>query len=216
MNMKKANFKKSEKPMSEADNSSKKKVLFIDDNYDYYVVVKSSIGDLFHMDYAPDGFSAIHMVKKEHYDLILCDIYMPYIDGIKLLAEFSRKHLNIPFIMISGNIEEKVSRDALHAGAYNLMEKPIKIDELLIKIEKAIELHKSEKISSIEDQEKAHIYNTLKMYYYDVEKIWLSIQHFQIPFSCVQEELDKKNRTGKCIFDDLQNLKYFNTYKISS
>jgi DNA-binding response OmpR family regulator len=194
-----------------------KKALFVDDNYDYFLVVKLSLGDRLRLDYAPDGFSALHMVKKERYDIVICDIYMPYIDGLKLLSEFTRKHLDIPFILISGNVEEKISREALHAGAYNVLEKPLNMEELLEKIDKAVELNKSEKMANGNDQEKAHIYNMLKMYYYDVDKIILSIQHFQIPLAFVQDELEKKTRTGKCIFDDLQNLKYFTyNYKLTS
>ncbi|MBP6219344.1 MAG: response regulator [Oligoflexales bacterium] len=196
---------------SEQNNKSSKmiKALFIDDNYDYYKVLKMSLENKIELDYAPDGFSALHMAQKEAYDIILCDVYMPYIDGIKLLSEFTRKHLSIPFILITGNIEEKISREALQAGAYNLMEKPIRVADLLEKIDKAIELHSSQQVMSLCDQEKAHIYNMLKLYYYDVEKIMLSIQHFQIPLTSVQVEIEKKVKTGKCIFDDLQNLKYY-------
>ena len=161
------------------------------------------------IDYAPDGFSALHMAKKNHYDVIVSDISMPYLDGIKLVSEFSKKHYDIPFLLITGNLEDKMTSEAFQAGVYNVLQKPFKINELLEKIELAIELHNSEKVSKIDEQERAHIYNMLKMYYYDVEKIILLIQHFQIPASCVQEEIAKKASVGKCIFDDLQNLKYY-------
>ncbi len=188
---------------------SRRRFLFIDDNYDFFISIKTMIGDRADLDYAPDGFSALHMVKNERYDAIVSDVFMPYLDGIRLVGEFNKKHYDIPFILITGSLEEKITSDAFQAGAYNVLQKPFKVEELLEKLERAIQLHGSEKVSNIGEQERAHIYNMLKMYYYDVEKIILLIQHFQIPVSCVQEEIEKKENVGKCIFDDLQNLKYY-------
>lgn len=191
-----------------------RKILLVDDNYDFYMMMKGSIESMgedvkVELDYAPDGFSALHMAKKNVYDAILCDIQMPHLDGIKLVGEFAKKHYDIPFIMMSGFLEDKTTSEAFQVGAYNVLKKPFNLPELLEKVELAINLQRSEKISDITEQERAHIYNMLKMYYYDVEKIILLIQHFQIPVSFVQEEIKKKAQIGKCIFDDLQNLKYY-------
>ncbi|MBI2602189.1 MAG: response regulator [Deltaproteobacteria bacterium] len=187
----------------------KRRLLLVDDNYDFFKMIKLGLGEQADLDYAPDGFSALHMVKKENYDVVICDVFMPYLDGLKLIGEFNKKHLNIPFILVTGNLEDQLASDALHAGAYNILEKPFELKELMEKVELAISLHESEKVASLSEQEKAHIYNMLKMFYYDVEKIMLSIQHFQIPVSGIQKEIEKKKLTGKCIFDDLHNLRYF-------
>ncbi len=190
-------------------------LLLVDDNYDFFRSIKDSVehadstGTKNHLDYAPDGFTALHMAKKKTYDAIICDIQMPHLDGIKLVQEFSKKHYDVPFIMISGKVEDKNTSEAFQVGAYNILQKPFRIEDLLEKIDLAIDLQHSEKVSEIDEQERAHIYNMLKTYYYDVEKIILLIQHFQIPVSFVQEEMKKKAQIGKCIFDDTQNLKYF-------
>lgn len=189
----------------------RRKILLVDDNYDFYVMMKAGIEDKALCDYAPDGFSALQMIKKNKYDAIICDIFMPYLDGVKLISEFTKKHYNIPFILVTGDLQEKVASEAFQAGAYNVLQKPFKVSELLEKVELAIQLNKAEQgTSEFTEQEQAHIYNMLKMYYYDVEKIILLIRHFQIPMSYVQEEIEKKAQMGRCIFDDLQNLKYFN------
>lgn len=197
-----------------ATKTKHRKVLLVDDNYEFFLMIRDTLASMedpyVEIDYAPDGFSALHMAKKAVYDAIICDIQMPHLDGIKLLSEFSKKHYDIPFILISGHLEDKITSDAFQAGAYNVLQKPFQVTDLLEKIELAIDLQKSEKVSEISDQERAHIYNMLKMYYYDVEKIILLIQHFQIPVSYVQDEIKKKAQIGKCIFDDLQNLKYYN------
>jgi len=194
--------------------SKTRKVLLVDDNYDFFKMIQDSVEAMgpaanIEIDYAPDGFTALHMTKKSDYDAIVCDIQMPHLDGIRLVGEFSKKHYHIPFIMISGQLEDKETSEAFQAGAYNVLKKPFRITDLLEKIELAVKLEHSERVSDIGEQERAHIYNMLKMYYYDVEKIILLIQHFQIPISTVQEEIKKKEQIGKCIFDDIQNLKYY-------
>ena len=194
-----------------APGSMKRRALLVDDNYEFFSMIKLGVEQKMFLDYAPDGFSALHMVRNTKYDIIICDVYMPYLDGIKLLTEFTKKHYDIPFILITGSLEEKVTSEAFQAGAYNVLQKPFKFSDLFEKIELAITLHQSEKITDFTEQEKAHTYNLLKTYYYDVEKIMLLIQHFRIPISSVQEEIAKKARMGKCIFDDLQNLKYYHS-----
>lgn len=199
---------------TKSNRTATRKILLVDDNYDFYLMIKGAIEAAkeehkIEVDYAPDGFSALHMVKKNQYDAIISDIQMPYLDGIRLVGEFTKKHYDIPFILISGHLEDKITSEAFQSGAYNVLEKPFQVSDLIEKIELAIKLQKSEKVSELSEQERAHIYNMLKMHYYDVEKIILLIQHFQIPVSFVQEEIKKKDEMGKCIFDDLQNLKYY-------
>lgn len=185
----------------------KPSVLVVDDNYEFFQIVSLSCKDELNIDYAQDGFTAFQMVRRKQFDLILCDVMMPLISGLSLLREFRKKNINVPFLFLTGNATDEVIREALHAGAYNLIQKPFNKEDLLDKINLAIELHRVEQPSEIDDQDKAYIYNTLKSYYYDVEKMLRVIKKNNIPVSVIHAELDKKIRTGKCSFDDLANLK---------
>ena len=146
-------------------------ILIVDDDYNFFEMLNQSIGDELHLDYAPDGFTAFKMVSKKSYDCIVSDINMPFMNGVTLLGEFQKKRLNIPVVLISGNINESVSKQALRAGAYNLLEKPFPIDELMEKIQSAIVLHREEQPNEASDQDKAYIYNSLKTFYYDIDQI---------------------------------------------
>ena len=187
----------------------KPKILLVDDNYDFYQIVKISYEDDLDIDYAQDGFTAFQLVRRNQYDLVLCDILMPMLNGLALLNEFKKKHISIPFLFVTGNANDKIIKEAFHAGAYNLIEKPFDKRDLLEKVHLAIKLNKSEKPTEINDQDKAYIYNTLKTYYYDVDKILRLIKSSNIPVSVIHQELDKKIRTGKCSFDDISNIKHF-------
>jgi Response regulator containing CheY-like receiver, AAA-type ATPase, and DNA-binding domains len=192
--------------------NKKIKALLVDDNYEFFSILSFGVKEAMDLDYACDGFTAFKMMKKGDYDVVICDVYMPLLDGISLLAETKKKNIHLPFVFVSGNIDEKVTKEAFHVGAYNLIEKPFEAQELVDKVSKAIELHQTEEAVELSDQDKAHMYNTLKMYYYDVDRILRAITHFNIPVSAIYAELDKKALTGRCVFDDLHALKY---YKVS-
>lgn len=186
----------------------KYRVLLIDDNYEFFQIMQIAMEPYMEIDYAGDGFTAFQMVKKQKYDIFLCDILMPMMNGIALLIEFKKKNINTPFLFITGNANDKVIKEAFKNGAYNIMEKPFDKDELLQKVETAIALHQEEEPEVVSDQDKAYIYNTLKTYYYDVDKIMRIIQQINMPVSSIHAELEKKVMTGRCAFDDLQNLRH--------
>lgn len=205
--MSQSNFNHQENPSQSANEA--KKVLVIDDDYMFFEMLNEALSHQIDLDYAPDGFSAFKMVEKRKYDCVVSDINMPFMSGVELLGEFQKKRLNAPVVLISGNINQAIIKDALRAGAYNLLEKPFQMEELIKKIDMAIHLYKKEEVEEAPEQEKAYIYNSLKAHYYDVEKIISKINRYQIPLSFIRDELDKKSASGKCMLDDINNLKYY-------
>ncbi len=193
----------------EAKENKKIKALLVDDNYEFFQVLQLTTREYFDLEYAPDGFSAFKMAKRFSFDVIICDINMPFMNGLMVINEFKKKNLSVPFLFITGSVDDQICREALRAGAYNILEKPFETKELVEKVKLAIKLHQKEEIQTIDEQDRAYIYNTLKSYYYDVEKIMQAILQYNIPVSNVNAELEKKIETGKCIFDDVQSLKYY-------
>ena len=115
---------------------AKLNILLVDDNYEFYEMLGHSIDDNSELsiDYAPDGFSAFKMVSKKSYDCVVSDINMPFMDGVTLLGEFQKNRLNSPVVLISANVNDSISKEALRAGAYNVLEKPFPINELIEKV----------------------------------------------------------------------------------
>jgi len=88
---------------------------------------------------AEDGLSALNNIKKENFDLILCDIKMPKMDGIEVL-EFSKKiKPEIPIIMISGHGDLDTAVDSMRKGAYDYISKPPDLNRLLNTVRNAID-----------------------------------------------------------------------------
>jgi len=85
------------------------KILIIDDEKSIRKTLREILEyENFKIDEAADGLEGFGMTAKEKYDLILCDIKMPKMDGIEFLEKISATGIDSPIIMISGhgNIEQ--------------------------------------------------------------------------------------------------------------
>ena len=98
------------------------------------------------LDEAPDGEKAISLIKTQHYDLVLCDIKMPKKDGIEVLEFVSSYDSSIPIIMISGHGDLKTAVKAMRMGAYDYIEKPPDLNNLLNSVRSALVRTKTKKI----------------------------------------------------------------------
>ena len=90
----------------------------------------------------PNGEEAIQEISKQEFDVAFCDIRMPGIDGLQLLEEIRKVRPGTSVIIITafGSIETAVQ--ALKAGAYDYIVKPLMFDEVLSKINKIISYQK--------------------------------------------------------------------------
>jgi len=88
---------------------------------------------------AADGVEALMMLGKMNFDLIVCDINMPNMDGFKLLEFLNQKNILIPviFVTIREDVEDEIKGLALGAKYY--IRKPINQDLLLLRIRKALD-----------------------------------------------------------------------------
>ena len=88
---------------------------------------------------ATDGQEGILTVKKQHFDLILCDIKMPKKDGIEVL-DFIRNHTPAtPVIMISGHGNLETAVQAMRMGAFDYISKPPDLNHLLSTVRSALQ-----------------------------------------------------------------------------
>ena len=88
---------------------------------------------------ATDGQEGILTVKKQHFDLILCDIKMPKKDGIEVL-DFIRNHTPAtPVVMISGHGNLKTAVQAMRMGAFDYISKPPDLNHLLSTVRSALQ-----------------------------------------------------------------------------
>ena len=82
---------------------------------------------------APDGQAAIALAAKEHPDIVMVDLGMPRLDGLRVI-EALRGWTSVPIIVVSGRTGSADKVEALDAGADDYVTKPFQIDELLARL----------------------------------------------------------------------------------
>lgn len=118
----------------------KKKILVVDDEQDVRETLESVLAKL---EYEPivaaSGKEALDLMKKNKIDIILSDLYMPEMDGIELLKRVKTENRNIVFLMITAHPTIETAVDAIKKGAYDYLTKPFHIDEVKMKLNRALE-----------------------------------------------------------------------------
>jgi DNA-binding NtrC family response regulator len=80
---------------------------------------------------AEDGLSGIEMIKKEDFDLVLCDIKMPRMDGVEVLEAVKKIKPEVPMVMISGHGDLDTAVNTMRLGAFDYISKPPDLNRLL-------------------------------------------------------------------------------------
>ncbi|HLY70367.1 MAG TPA: sigma-54 dependent transcriptional regulator [Puia sp.] len=91
------------------------------------------------IDEAGDGEEGLKKFKEVEYDVVLCDIKMPKIDGIEFLEKAKEMNHDVPIIMISGHGTIETAVEAVRKGAYDYISKPPDLNRLLITIRNAMD-----------------------------------------------------------------------------
>ena len=98
---------------------------------------------------AIDGVDAVKKIKSNHYDLVICDIKMPKKDGIEVLNFIRKYDENIKVIMISGHGDLKTAVKAMRVGAFDYIEKPPDLNNLLNSVRGALKFNKTTNTSKV-------------------------------------------------------------------
>ena len=115
-------------------------ILIVDDEK----AIRKTLGEIlsyegYKMDEAGDGEEALKRFKEKSYDVVLCDIKMPKMDGIEFLERAREFNPDIPIIMISGHGTIETAVEAVKKGAYDYISKPPDLNRLLITIRNAMD-----------------------------------------------------------------------------
>ena len=95
--------------------------------------------DAYQVTEAVDGKEGLAFLTKKQFDLVLCDIKMPKMDGIEVLQETNKKNINVPFIMLTGHGNVETAVEAMKLGAYDFISKPPDLNRLLTSVRHALE-----------------------------------------------------------------------------
>jgi DNA-binding NtrC family response regulator len=104
-----------------------------------------------------NGVDALALLDRKAFDVVVLDVKMPQMDGIDTLREIKKRFPVIEVIMLTGHADVEIAIQGMELGAFDYLLKPIRIDQLLYKIQDAY------KEKSLTDQKIAQKKETLGM-----------------------------------------------------
>ena len=121
-------------------NNNVPKILIIDDE----VSIRKTFSDIltyenYKVETATNGVEGLNLFKKITFDVVLCDIKMPKMDGMQFLEEAQKANPDVPIIMVSGHGNIDTAVEAVKKGAYDYISKPPDLNRILITIKNALE-----------------------------------------------------------------------------
>lgn len=116
------------------------KILIIDDERNIRNTLKEILEyEDYQIEEGANGLEGLELIKKNHYDLVLCDIKMDKMDGMEVLTKSMEIHPDLPFIMITGHGTVETAVEASKKGAYDFISKPPDLNRLLITVRNALD-----------------------------------------------------------------------------
>src|SRR5580704_17410296 len=118
------------------------KVLVVDDDADLRMTVSTALSESHYvMEQAKDGEEAVNRVRAGNFSLVLLDVNMPRMSGLEALKEIKAHDPSIIAIILTAFSNVRDAVEATKEGAYNYLEKPIKSENLVYLIDKALKAH---------------------------------------------------------------------------
>jgi two-component system, NtrC family, nitrogen regulation response regulator NtrX len=116
------------------------KILVLDDEK----VIRSTLREIlefekYKVDEAADGEEGLKMILSNNYDVVLCDVKMPKMDGLEVLEKAKSNGVEAQFIMISAHGSIETAVDATKTGAYDFIPKPPDLNRLLVSVRNALD-----------------------------------------------------------------------------
>ena len=116
------------------------KILVIDDERPIRSTLKEILEfEKFTVETAEDGKAGLNLILKNKYDLILCDIKMPKMDGMEVLDKITENNIETPVVMISGHGNVETAVEAIKKGAYDFIQKPLDLNRTLVTLRNALD-----------------------------------------------------------------------------
>ena len=116
------------------------KILVVDDDHGHREMLKALLSEWkYKVAGAPDGESAVALVKESPFDLVLMDVRMKGLSGVEAMAEIKTYNPAIPVLIMTAYSDVQNAVASIKAGAYDYLTKPLDFDELKLTIERALD-----------------------------------------------------------------------------
>ena len=116
------------------------KLLIIDDEKSIRKTLREILEyEKYEVEEAADGAEGLAMIQKSKYDVVLCDIKMPKMDGMEVLEKAMQTAADTPIVMISGHGTIETAVEAVKKGAFDFIARPLDLNRLLVTVRNAMD-----------------------------------------------------------------------------
>ena len=117
------------------------KLLVVEDNVELLMLMSQLLGGKYHVRTAENGSEALKIIRKEELDIIISDVMMPVMDGVKLtkVIKADPNYQHLPVILLTAKTQEEDRVEALQIGADSFVTKPFKLSDLELRINNIVE-----------------------------------------------------------------------------
>src|SRR4030067_2868365 len=117
------------------------RILVVDDEKEIREFLSKALTRIagFHVEVAEDGDDALKKIEQDKLDLILTDLKMPRMDGLKLITEIAKMKPEILTVLMTGHGTIDSALEAMKRGASDYLTKPINLDELVLRVQKVLD-----------------------------------------------------------------------------
>jgi len=115
----------------------------------------------YQVEVAPNGKLGVDLVEKMRPDIILLDIRMPEMSGLELQQELNRRGHQIPVVFVTGHGDVPMAVDAMKKGAFDFVQKPFRDQDLLDRVNRALQADAGLRQESAGKDEVFHRWETL-------------------------------------------------------
>ena len=120
--------------------NNRQSILLVDDDPEFRKAMKKMFEKSgYEVTVAADGQEALVALSEDSFDLIISDLRMPNLNGMELMEELKRRKINLPVIFITAYGEVESYMDLMNLGAFEYINKPVKGQEILGVVRKALE-----------------------------------------------------------------------------
>ena len=146
------------------------RLLLVDDEEEFLMATSQALGRRgFQVAIAPNGVTALDIVQGETFDAVVLDVKMPDIDGIEVFRKIHNKYPQIPIILLTGHSSISDAFQTSKEGIADYLSKPIEIDDLARKIDRAVAEAQERNVKNNSAPQKNDIIESIRVMLVDDE-----------------------------------------------
>ncbi len=136
-------------------------ILIVDDDKNILIFLRAALAPMGHeLTLVNGGAEALQSMEEKQFDLIISDLQMPQVDGLRVLKTGKKKNPNAEVLILTAYGSIKTAVKAMKAGAYEYLSKPVDIDELRLKVSSAL-THQKMKLQIEQQQQEIREYHEM-------------------------------------------------------